>query len=74
MSASVKPTSSRQPTSMLSDSGSFLSSVSWSLEKRATMRPSGVVSKKAIGACITVASIALWMAEAAWSGREKEGG
>ena len=28
--------------------------VSWSLEKRATMRPSGVVSKKLIGACMTL--------------------
>ena len=41
--------------------------VSWSLEKRATMRPSGVVSKKLIGACMTAASMALCSAEAARS-------
>ena len=37
------------------------------MEKRATMRPSGVVSKKLMGACITAANMALCSAEAARS-------
>ena len=65
--ASVHATSIRQRMRELSETGSVMSRVFWSFEKRASTRPSGVVSKNSIGAPITEWSMSLWMVDEALS-------